>query len=60
MSFSQEDSVYLNHLLDKYALGISISVDKEGNEFFMLYQNVKEADSLEEILHWIIMEFEEK
>lgn len=60
MSFSPEDSKYLNELLLKYGFGISLAKNNEGNDIFVLYQDVKEADSLAEILQWIILEFEDK
>jgi hypothetical protein len=56
MSFSKEDSELLKKLLDTYGFKIKSNEAEE----FVLYQEVKIADSLSEILQWIIVEFEEK
>lgn len=56
MSFSKEDSELLKRLLDQY--GFKIKTNE--HEDFVLYQEVKIADTLQEILQWILVEFEEK
>lgn len=60
MCFNKEEGTQLEQLLDKYGLNVRVYNNEDGSQEFTLYQDIMSADSLGEVLAWLIMEFEDK